>query len=141
MLLGLLAGTVQTYRVQHRPAQQQFTSGTVPALLPNGFHQGNPFSGIGKHWQGKVFDANNGTGINKFDDGERFVFKIYPATGLRDKQQVLKIDYNQPGNPLWLRFIVDEIVQTSPGHYLGKVHVRVIPGIVFTLTYFELTQK
>lgn len=141
MVTLLITGLVQTYRVQHRPSQKLFQAGTIPEPLPDGFYQGNHFTGFGKDWQGKVFDRVAQAGINQFANGQRFTFTTYQTAGLRDKsQQVLRIDYKRPGNPWWLRFIVDEIVQTEPGHYLGKVHLRVMPGVVFTLTYFELTQ-
>ncbi len=145
LVLGLAGfvvwGLVQTYKADHSPNQKLFLSGHVPNPLPEGFYKGNNFTGIGKDWQGKSFDRTRQTGINQFSDGQRYTFKTYEAHGLRDKQlNILKIDYNQPGNPWWLHFIVDEIVETSPGHYLGKVHLKVIPGLPFTLTYFELTK-
>lgn len=139
LLIFTLLGIYQTYRVEHRRDNQIFRAGKLPAQAPDGFHKGNRFEGFGEDWQGKVFYAETQSGINRFTDGDRFTFKTYPAKGLRGKdQKVLRIDYSQPGNPWWLHFIVDEIVETEPGHYLGKVHLRVIPGMPFTLTYFEL---
>ncbi len=156
VLLGFVGfGVYRTYAVEHRANQQRFRSGKLPRPAPDGFYQGNKFRGFGdssdaqrseprsehRGWQGKIFNTHDQTGINKFTDGERFTFKTYTTQGLRDKdRQVLRIDYNQPGNPWWLHFIVDEIVETEPGHYLGKVHLQVIPGLPFTLTYFELTK-
>ncbi len=139
LVAALAYGVYQTYRIEHQTNQKLFLSGTLPSPLPNDFYKGNQFTGLGDSWRGKVFDSSTQRGINKFGDGERFVFQTYPAQGLRDKHlQVLRIDYNQKGNPWWLHFIVDEVVQIEPDHYLGKVHVRVIPGLVFTLSYFEL---
>ena len=95
----------------------------------------------------------NSTGINLFYDKkarhntapgssaqvERYPFKTYAGKGLRDKKlDVLKIDYNVDGNPFWLRLIVDEIVEVTPGKYLGKMHIKLIPGFPFTVLYFEL---
>lgn len=141
LLVGIGAGLYQTRKIERSSNQAKFRSGSVPKPLPEGFYQGNEFTGLGKNWQGKVFDRANNTGINRFADGQRFTFTTYPAAGLRDKDtQVLRIDYNQKGNPWWLHFVVDEIVQTQPGHYLGKIHIKAIPGLTFTLGYFELSQ-
>lgn len=141
LLVCLLIAMYQTYQVEHRPQQAAFRGGKLPTTLPNGFYKGEVPAGLRHGWQGKVFSAAAGTGINQFEHDQRFIFKIYPAPGLRDKHmQVLRIDYRQPGNPWWLHFITDEIVQTGPGHFLGKVHLRVMPGLTFSLTYFELAQ-
>ncbi len=141
LLILISLGLYKTYKVEHSANQDLFRNGKLPNPLPDGFYKGNSFNGLGADWQGKVFDANKQTGINRFKNGQRYVFKTYEAQGLRDRATtVLRIDYNQPGNPWWLHFIVDEIVETSPGHYLGKVHLRIIPGLPFTLSYFELSK-
>jgi hypothetical protein len=55
-----------------------------------------------------------------------------------DQMMVLKLDYNIKGNPFWLRCVLDEVVQIGPDHYLGKMHLKIIPGIPFSVLYFEL---
>ncbi|TSC66197.1 MAG: hypothetical protein CEO21_242, partial [Microgenomates group bacterium Gr01-1014_80] len=81
-------------------------------------------------------------GINIFKDTdgnqERYPFKTYTGKGLQDNKEVLKIDYSANKDPWWLRFILDEIVETAPGKYLGKVHIQVLPGTGFSLGYFKL---
>lgn len=140
VIVMVAAGFYQTYRVERRPHQRAFRAGTIPTPRPEGFYKGTTTVKQGKNWQGKVFDRADQTGINQFTDGQKYPFKTYEAQGLRDPdRKVLRIDYNQPGNPWWLRLIVDEIVETSPGHYLGKVHLAVLPGLTFTATYFELS--
>jgi hypothetical protein len=142
LLVCVAAGLYQTHKVERAANQAKFRGGRLPSPLPDGPYKGNAFTGLGKNWQGKVFDRNKNVGINQFADGQRYSFRTYAAPGLRDQDiQVLRIDYNQSGNPLWLRFVVDEIVQTTPGHYLGKIHVKIIPGLPFSLGYFELTNK
>lgn len=138
LLATVAVGLSRTYSVEHSINQPKFVKGSVPS--PNGFYKGNEQTGIGKSWQGKVFNQKEQTGINRFTDGEQFVFTTYRAKGLRDKNtEVLRIDYNQKENPWWLRwFIVDEIVEVKPDKYLGKVHLKLIPGMPFTLMYFEL---
>ena len=142
ILVGIAAGFYQTKKVERHANQARFRGGTLPSPLPDGFLKGKEFTGYGKAWRGKVFDRAEQTGINQFTDGQRYRFKTYPAPGLRDQdRQVLRIDYKQRGNPWWLRFVTDEIVQTDQGHYLGKIHIQVIPGLPFTIGYFELSSK
>ncbi len=118
--------------------QKLFLSGKVPDPNPNGFYKGS-LDGPKTFWQGKKFDAASSTGINLIGSKEVYPFKTYVAKGLKDKNlDVLKIDYNIPENPFWIRLILDEIVQISPNNYLGKVHLKIIPGLPFTLGYFRL---
>lgn len=142
-LASLVAGAYQTRKMERDPRHAQFLAGKLPKPPPQGFMKGNQFTGFGKNWQGKVFTLGHlATGINQFSDGQRYPFKVEATDGLRDQgTAVLRINYNQPDNPWWLRFVVDEIVQTSPGHYLGKIHVQVIPGLPFTIGYFELSAQ
>ncbi len=126
------------------PSQNQklFSKGKVLKELPNGFYQGH-VNRIKVSWQGKKFDAKKGTGINVFknDDQltEKYPFKIYQAQGLKDKMEVLRIDYNLPQNPFWVRLVVDEIVEISPDNFLGKVNIKLF-GLIFTPGYFTLTK-
>jgi len=39
---------------------------------------------------------------------------------LGDGQQVLRINYNRPGNPFWLKGLNDELKMLQPGFYLGR---------------------
>lgn len=138
LAMGLMIGIYQTYKVERAPFQAKFRSGRASA--PAGFLKGTVSNALGTSWQGKVFDHSAATGINQFANGQRYPFRTYTAAGLRDHDvQVLRIDYNQPGNPWWLRFIADEITESTPGHYIGKIHLK-LPGITFSLGYFELTQ-
>lgn len=138
-----LLGAGRTWQMEHSANQKSFTDGIVPNPLL-GLYAGS-VPGHTVSWLGKKFlpaqagNAASGSGVNVFQDGERYPFTTSVGGGLRDtKIQVFKIDYDTPRNPFWLRLILDEIVQVSPGHYLGKLHVRIIPGYPFTLAYFEL---
>jgi len=144
VVIFILLGFGRTWQMEHSPAQQAFAKGIIPHPLPDGFLAG---SVSGKtSWLGKKFAAAQMRGINVFDAGngaesERYPFVMSTGAGVRDaKMQVVKIDYEIPGNPFWLRRILDEVVEIAPGHYLGKLHVRIIPGIPFTLGYFDLKQ-
>lgn len=113
-------------------------------------------------WQGKTFDAAQACGDNIFtsdslalahlywplyqgyiDDGptyRAFGFRTYVAPGLADPdRQVLKIDYNLPGNPrLSIRRILDELMQVADGFYLGKAHLKWWWGTWQLVAYFSL---
>lgn len=131
-----------TNSVQRQPEQQLFLSAKYPQSLPQGFYSGS-IKGVKTSWRGKKFDSAHAKGINVFtknaETREAYPFKTYKAHGLTDtKVAVLKIDYNTSENPFWLRFILDEIREVKTGEYLGKIHLRLLPGVSFTLGYFTL---
>lgn len=137
------SGAWRTWQIQHDSRAKTFLGGTLPNPKPDGLYSGT-VSGQKVSWLGKKFNSASSTGVNVFDDGgaikgERYPFITSVGRGLVDSNlYVLKIDYNIPGNPFWLRFILDEIVQVAPNEYLGKLEVRIIPGYPFALAYFEL---
>jgi len=137
----LLAGLLRTWQMDQSGKQKEFAAGTLPHPLPDGLHAGT-VDGYAGSWKGKIFDRDAQTGINLFgEDGKdkRYPFQTYASKGLRDPTvSVLRIDYDAPKNPFWVRMVLDEIVQTGPDAYLGKVHVRALPGIPFTVGYFRL---
>jgi hypothetical protein len=114
-------------------------------------------------WQGKTFNAVQAWGDNIFtrdslalahiywplyrgyvDDSPQtyraFAFRTYLAPGLADPdRQVLKIDYDLPGNPrLSIRRVLDELVQVADGFYLGKAHLKWWWGTWQVVAYFSL---
>ena len=142
LLILAIVGVARTWQEEHRANQKLFSTGTVPAPLPDGFYTGT-VPGHTFSWLGKKFNAADAVGINVFTDGEgqaeRYPFKTSSAKGIRDRNlEVLAIDYDTSGNPFWLRPILDEIVQVAPNQYLGKLHIRLIPGYPVTVGYFEL---
>lgn len=145
ILIGIFfIGLYRTWFVLQSPFEKVFVAGSVPDPSPDGFYNGTITEYHGT-WKGKNFNAAENTGVNIFlEKGQqvrRYQFKTYTGKGLQDPSiDVLKIDYNIPQNPFWARIVLDEIVQTKPGHYLGKLHVRLIPGLPFTLGYFKLQQ-
>jgi hypothetical protein len=141
-ILALLIGLFRHVLTQTSTQQQKFLSGKVTSSLPDGLYKGT-VGGKETTWKGKKFDKDHNRGINIFQNGdttrEAFPFKTYVENGAADKSLlVIKIDYNLPENPLWLRLVVDEIVEVSPGKYLGKLHVRIFPDTTFALGFFEL---
>lgn len=140
----LLLGYVRTYMVEQKSEQVSFTKGTADLSALDGDYNGvaHGYSGT---WQGKTIFKNKQTGINRFLYGEKleqkYPFALSVHKALRDTgKDVIVLNYNQLGNPWWLKYIVDEIVQTGPQEYLGKVHVKITSDIVFTLGYFSLTK-
>lgn len=118
-----------------RPANTVFLAGRVPQPSLDGFYMGNHQNG--STWQGKKFDAAAQSGINVFGDNEKYSFATSNQRSLSGGPDVLRLDYNQAGNPWWIRLITDEIVQTSDGKLQGKVYLRLGP-LTLTMTYFEL---
>ena len=150
LLVGLVLLWLRTFQMKSEPNQVEFAGGSLPNPSPDGFYHGKV--GFETSWIGKKFDATNSTGINVLRGDkdpasatgygvarEKYPFTTYKGNGLFDPNTfVLKIDYNVPGNPLWVKFVVDEIVQVAPDQYLGKMQLKLIPGFPFSVLYFEL---
>ncbi len=136
LVIAIFRGILVTRRTQSDPLQKEFLTGTVPENL-DGVYRGTTTGPLGS-WQGKEIDDTTKTGINIFKEGKRYPFKIFPARGLHDNIELLRIEYNIPGNPLWVRFIADELVQVGDNKYLGKIHARILPGFSVELGFFTL---
>lgn len=141
-MVATVFGVVRTSKTQHNANQKAFLSAHPPDPAPEGLYKGT-VSGRDVSWKGKKFDAATGKGINLFESKgkreERYPFRTYVGRGLRDKKiDVFKIDYNLPGNPWWLRRVLDEVVEVEPHRYLGKIHVRWLFGMSFAVGYFSL---
>lgn len=132
---------LNTLRIQRNSQQSTFLKGSIPHSMPDGFLKGSAF--YTGPWKGKKFNATERTGINILHWGshetEEFPFKTYVGKGIKDTSlDVIKIDYNIPENPVWLHPILDEIVETAPGEFLGKMHIRLPFGFAFSVVYFSL---
>lgn len=143
VVISLLYLRWRTYGVEHSASQSIFAQGEADLVGFNGEYRGSASGYLGS-WQGKTIDEAGQRGINRFTQNggvvNKYPFTTYIGKGLRDTDQdVMKLDYNQPGNPWWLKFIVDEVVKVGEGEYLGKVHVRLGPA-VSTLMWFRLTK-
>jgi hypothetical protein len=100
-------------------------------------------------WLGKRFDPDHATGENVFDSrvyklGRLLTPSAYRASWPEDSRsyralafvtsagpgaldpgvEVLRIDYDLPGNAPPLRRILDELVEVEPGVYLGQALLR-----------------
>jgi hypothetical protein len=141
VVLLLSLGIIRTINVQKSKDQATFLKGTVPENLTGffgGFVENHTFS-----WMGKTFDGAKQRGINNFKENneviQKYPFKTCQGKGLIDKNlNVFKIDYNLKENPLWVRFILDEVVEVGKGKLLGKVNIKLFPGLSFSVGFFHL---
>jgi hypothetical protein len=155
---------LMTFLVGQSARQKQFVEGKLPSVAPDGFYKGSAYLlGNGPvPWLGKSFEAANNVGFNIFTpkgasllkvmtpfyklfrknaDGntDAYYFKTSTSEGFRDKEiDTFKLDYDSPENPFLIRIILDEIVETVPQEYLGKVHMKVFPGYYATIGFFGL---
>lgn len=137
-----LFGFLRTSTIEQDERQEMFQRGIAEINTLDGVYHGK-VGGYSFSWQGKTFDQITRSGINRFQENEtivtRYPFATSVGKGLRDTDRdVIRISYDLPENPWWLRFIVDEIVLIAPDIYLGKIHVRLTPYTIFTLGYFIL---
>lgn len=148
LILLIIAGyallLLRTTQLQWTNNQSIFSGTVAPTTLPDGLYAGT-VNGPQGSWLGKIFIAAEHRGINNFMDAGKTVQK-YPFTlsigeGVHDRKNVIQVDYDLPENPFWLRPCLDELVELSPGEYLGKLNIRIFPGYPFTLTYFRLHQR
>ena len=144
--------------------QAKFVVGKLPESPPNGFYRGSACL-LGNRpvpWLGKSFESVSNTGFNIFTptgasllkimtplyklfrknvDGntDAYYFKTSTSPGFKDKNiETFKLDYASPENPFLIGIILDEIVETAPQEYLGKVHMKVFPGYYATIGFFGL---
>ena len=149
VLLILIAivgiGIFFTMRTNGSEKDKIFYASSFPDPTLDGIYQGSidKYSGF---WKGISFDSESSSGHNIFrsypTDEKKYFFNLHDKTSLRDMtKHVLAADFKRQDNPWWLRPLVFEIVQTSPGHYLGKFNFRLVPSYPFALGFFELEFK
>ena len=123
----------QLLKMSQAQLDELFTSSTA-GELPNGEANGTAIVAPGttytqevanfiNHfaWQGKVFDAKNGTLKNKILPFglNAIIAKVYKGPSWLDKKECIVLDYSETSFiAQWIR---DEIRQIGPGFYLGKV--------------------
>lgn len=82
-------------------------------------------------WEGKSFrsqNADQGEGINRINLLKKmrwFPFKTRFAASFLDGKPSFFLDYSGPGNPPFIRSIVDEVREVAPGLYLGPAALLV----------------
>lgn len=116
-----------------------------------------------KPWEGKIFYADAGIGINRLSSSAivptRLLWPTYrvqrlpsgPAAfefvssagpgRIAPRIPVLHIDYHPVRkNPRLIRRILDELVEVVPGTYLGRILFRLPAGRFANIGYFALRQ-
>ena len=153
-----------TWLVDKSERQKRFIAATAPTSPPDGFYTGSAYL-LGNRpvpWLGKSFESENQKGFNIFTskgaallkvmtplykgfrlnaDGntDAYYFKNSVSRGFRDKGiDTFKLDYDLPENPFLIRIILDEIVETGPQEFFGKVHMKIFPGYYATIGFFGL---
>src|SRR3989338_1636280 len=125
-----------------------FHKGEMAALFPNtiGETLGAVFLKIWMPWKGKYFYKDKQVGDNilsrhlatylrfRFNDFSSpgssdklfhaFPFGTYVMHGVHDEIPVLRLSYDLPQNPSFVRNIIDELVQVGEGSYLGKAFIQ-----------------
>jgi hypothetical protein len=81
-------------------------------------------------WRGKSFtarDDGHGEGINRVfgDRSPRrwFRFDTFVAASRAGAFDAVQLDYDNPGNPGFIRAIKDEVREVAPGLYLGLAYL------------------
>jgi len=155
-----------------------YRRGIVPGTLLNGRYWGefitsnfNPFldtwldniTKVWLPWEGKVFDAETGSGSNIFTNdilflghliwpfyngyvpdnrGRSLAFKFQASFGkclLEPDIEVLRLNFDLPENPQFLIYeLVDQLVQIGDDFYLGKAVLKHPEGGRFCAAYFTL---
>jgi hypothetical protein len=156
--------TIVSSVVAQSSRQIQFIAGSLPSESPDGFYRGSAYL-LGNRpvpWLGKSFERENQVGFNVFTprgarllklmtplykkfrtnpDGNTnaYYFKTSTGRGFKDEDiDTFKLDYDSAENPFLIRIILDEIVETAPQEFLGKVHMKVFPGYYATIGFFGL---
>jgi hypothetical protein len=130
----------RNWQVENSAEQKIFAANSAPARL-DGFYQGSVNLPIKITWMGKNFNAASSTGTNIFEDaasGQRTAYPFSTTVGTHGSSTVLNISYDSAENPFWVRPILDQVVETGPDHYLGKITLRMIPNYPLSLGFFRL---
>ena len=146
-----IAGAVYTDYAKNVLVQYQFTyANSKPPAPLNGFYWGTPdgffLSTLVSMipWKGKRFNSTTSTGINMLNGPDDtsvpdFAFRTWFGKSVTDPNvDCFKIDYDIPTNAVWLRSVLDELVEIKPGYYIGKMQWIPWKGTAWTLGYFEL---
>jgi hypothetical protein len=96
-------------------------------------------------WEGKSFAGTieAGTGINRvnfFGKRNWFPFKTRFGQSFLDGAPTFVLDYSGPGNPPFIRSIVDEIREVAPGLYLGPAALN-FKGRPRMVLYFAVSHQ
>ena len=105
-------------------AWRHFRSGPIASLLKQ-FGSSSVFP-----WEGKSFHNQGivGTGINRislFGKRRWFPFATRFDASFLDGKPTFVLDYSGPGNPPFIRQIVDEVREVAPRLYMGPAALNI----------------
>ncbi len=95
-------------------------------------------------WEGKTFKSRSndqGEGINRvklFGRRRWFPFKTRFEPSFLDGNPSFRLDYSGPGNPPFIRSIVDEVREVAPRLYLGPAAL-VVKGKPRPILFFAVS--
>ena len=101
----------------------------LPALRFLGHKKNIPASGIEQGGGTNVF-------LNRVKLGN---FRMATGLSAYDGLEVIKIIYDHPANPIFLRLLTDEVREVSPGYYMCR-GIYNIAGKPVRIMYFTLTK-
>ena len=151
-LLHLDAATLERLYSEARVPKLQDLDGdlrgrmlAIPKLPPALAAAVRAFAGHDRFpWRGKSFQphsADKGEGINRiFTDAlRRYRFETFIGPSRAGAFDALQLDYDNPGNPFFIRPIKDEVRELRPGLWLGQAWLQ-LRGEPHLVLYFGLTR-
>jgi hypothetical protein len=143
------------YRTAKRPSAMSNLDGDGKGAMLAWRHPvSGPFAALlramgrsrGFPWMGKSFksqSSDKGEGINRinlqFYKTRWFPFGTRFESSFLDGKPTLVLDYARPGNPPFIRQIVDEVREVGPGLYLGPAALKIggkpRPILFFAISY------
>ena len=146
----------QLYRTAPRPASIAALDGeAIGAMLAWRTPRSGPLAGLLRKfgsstvfpWEGKTFTnqgADSGRGINRINLlGKRnwFPFRTRFDASFLDGKPTFVLDYSGPGNPPFIRQIVDEVREVAPRLFMGPAALNVggrpRPVLFFAVSHAE----
>ena len=129
-LEGRLVGRMLTVPGMEKPAVAKFL---------------NRFAASGRFpWQGKTFESHRdgtGQGINRVLGNRRdwFRFDTFIGPSRAGDFDSLHLNYDNPGNPRFIRAVKDEVREVAPGIWLGLAYLRLPGGNYHMALFFALS--
>jgi hypothetical protein len=117
----------------------------IPQLPPSLAGPVRAFAGHARFpWLGKSFQslgAERGEGINRIfrESIRRYRFDTFVGPSRAGAFDALQLDYDNPGNPFFIRPIKDEVRELRPGLWLGQAWLQ-LRGEPHLVLYFGLTK-
>ncbi len=144
VLVPIVIASIRSYITSHSPYQEVFLSGFLPSKALSGRYKGTILTSLGTTtWVGKEISAKDKGGINIFQTAtgtiKRYPFRLLEVSSVENsKKKIVRLDYGLPENPFWMRFVHDEMVETKPGIFLGKMFISVVRPLSFGVGFFQL---